>query len=165
MQGMLTTSAVLAAFLLMGTLGGCATQPGPKTALEKRPFWALEYTVRPQAADSVALTYGWKFVPVAKDRIYQHLEESDRERAEFVLQSVLESNPTGTASSWDSPTTGHSGRTTPTRTFRVNDDLPCRDFTTLVNIGGDEGQGYGRFLKEEGTACRDPSGVWIVGVP
>ena len=165
MQGMPTTRVALTAFLLTGALGGCATQSASKTALEKRPFWALEYTVRPKASDSVAVSYGWQFVPIEKDRIYQHLDESDQKRAEFVLQSVLENNPTGTASGWDSPTTGHSGRTTPTRTFRVNDDLPCRDFTTLVNIGGDEGQGYGRFLKEDGTACRDPSGVWIVGVP
>ena len=58
--------------------------------------------------------------------------------------------------------TGHSGTVTPTRTATPKDQLPCRDFVIVVNIGGDKSRGYGRYFKETGTACREVAGIWQV---
>ena len=97
-----------------------------------------------------------------KDRVEAYLSEGDRERAHLVFQSVLEYNPTGVTSSWDNPTTGHSGTVTPTRTVTANDQPSCRDFVIVVNIGGNEARGYGRYFREIGTACREDAGIWQV---
>ena len=151
---------IVVAGLMPAILSGCSTPKLPVVPVEAMPFWAMEYTVRTGESDRMALTYGWKYVPIVKDRVEAYLSEGDRERADFVFQSALEYNPTGVTSSWDNPTTGHSGTVTPTRTVTPNDQPPCRDFVIVVNIGGNEAHGYGRYFKEIGTACREDAGTW-----
>ena len=151
---------IVVAGLMPAILSGCSTPKLPVVPVEAMPFWAMEYTVRIGESDRMALTYGWKYVPIVKDRVEAYLSEGDRERAHLVFQSVLEYNPTGVTSSWDNPTTGHSGTVTPTRTVTPNDQPPCRDFVIVVNIGGNEAHGYGRYFKEIGTACREDAGTW-----
>ena len=151
---------IVVAGLMPAILSGCSTPKLPVVPVEAMPFWAMEYTVRIGESDRMALTYGWRYVPIVKDRVEAYLSEGDRERAHFVFQSVLEYNPTGVTSSWDNPTTGHSGTVTPTRTVTPNDQPPCRDFVIVVNIGGNEARGYGRYFKEIGTACREDAGTW-----
>ena len=153
---------IVVAGLMPAILSGCSTPKLPVVPVEAMPFWAMEYTVRTGESDRMALTYGWKYVPIVKDRVEAYLSEGDRERAHLVFQSVLEYNPTGVTSSWDNPTTGHSGTVTPTRTVTPNDQPPCRDFVIVVNIGGNEAHGYGRYFKEIGTACREDAGIWQV---
>ena len=151
---------IVVAGLMPAILSGCSALKLAVAPVEAMPFWAMEYTVRTGESDRMALTYGWKYVPIVKDRVEAHLSEGDRERAHFVFQSALEYNPTGVTSSWDNPTTGHSGTVTPTRTVTPNDQPPCRDFVIVVNIGGNEAHGYGRYFKEIGTACREDAGTW-----
>ena len=151
---------IVVAGLMPAILSGCSTPKLPVVPVEAMPFWAMEYTVRTGESDRMALTYGWRYVPIVKDRVEAYLSEGDRERAHLVFQSVLEYNPTGVTSSWDNPTTGHSGTVTPTRTVTPNDQPPCRDFVIVVNIGGNEAHGYGRYFKEIGTACREDAGTW-----
>ena len=153
---------IVVAGLMPAILSGCSTPKLPVVPVEAMPFWAMEYTVRTGESDRMALTYGWRYVPIVKDRVEAYLSEGDRERAHLVFQSVLEYNPTGVTSSWDNPTTGHSGTVTPTRTVTPNDQPPCRDFVIVVNIGGNEAHGYGRYFKEIGTACREDAGIWQV---
>ena len=151
---------IVVAGLMPAILSGCSTPKLPVVPVEAMPFWAMEYTVRTGESDRMALTYGWKYVPIVKDRVEAYLSEGDRERAHLVFQSALEYNPTGVTSSWANPTTGHSGTVTPTRTVTPNDQPPCRDFVIVVNIGGNEAHGYGRYFKEIGTACREDAGTW-----
>ena len=153
---------IVVAGLLPCVLTGCSSPKLAVAPLEPMPFWAMEYTVRTGDSDHMALTYGWRYVPVVKERVESYLSEGDRQRADFVFQSVLEHNPTGVTSSWDSPTTGHSGTVTPTRTVTPKDQSPCRDFVIVVNIGGNESHGYGRYFREIGSACRDDVGIWQV---
>ena len=153
---------IVVAGLMPAILSGCSTPTLPVVPVEAMPFWAMEYTVRIGESDRMALTYGWRYVPIVKDRVEAYLSEGDRERAHLVFQSVLEYNPTGVTSSWDNPTTGHSGTVTPTRTVTPNDQPPRRDFVIVVNIGGNEAHGYGRHFKETGTACREDGGIWQV---
>ena len=54
------------------------------------PFWVIEYEVRTGESDRMALTYGWRYVPVVKVRVEAYLSEGDRKRAGFLFQSVLE---------------------------------------------------------------------------
>ncbi len=84
-------------------------------------------------------------------RIGKSMDEADRVKA----NQALETNPTGQTSSWNNPDTGNSYAVTPTRTYRPNDDSPCRDYTTDAWIDGQR-------EVVEGTACRQPDGTWRV---
>ena len=127
----------IVAGLLPLALAGCSTPKLAVAPVEPMPFWAMEYAVRTGESDRMALTYGWRYVPVVKERVEAYLSDEDRKRADFLFQSVLEHNPTGVTSSWDSPMTGHSGTVTSTRTLTPKDQPPCRDFVIVLNIGGD----------------------------
>jgi surface antigen len=87
--------------------------------------------------------------------IGRSLDEQDKAMANKAFQASLENNETGTAVSWNNPDSGHSGGTTPTRTYTADSENPCREFTTTVLIGGEEQQGYG-------TACRQTDGSWKI---
>ena len=87
--------------------------------------------------------------------IGKSLDERDKQLADDAFQSSLENNKTGAPSSWSNPDSGHSGETTPTRTYTADSGDPCREFTTTVLIGGEEQQGYG-------TACRQSDGSWKI---
>ncbi|MBO67637.1 MAG: hypothetical protein CL398_04930 [Acidiferrobacteraceae bacterium] len=88
--------------------------------------------------------------------IGKQLDEQDKALANQAFQESLENNKTGSAYSWSNPDTGHSGKTTPTRTIAATEGSgPCREFTTTVLIGGEEQQAYG-------TACRQNDGSWKI---
>ena len=115
---------IVVAGLLPFVLTGCSSPKLAVAPVEPMPFWAMEYTVRTGESDRMAVTYGWRYVPVVKERVEAYLSEDDRKRADFLFQSVLEHNPTGVTSSWDNPTTGYSGTVTPTRTVTPKDQPP-----------------------------------------
>lgn len=68
-------------------------------------------------------------------------------------QKALEYQRTGETSSWRNPDSGHAGEVTPTKTYIVNEDTPCRDFTQTIYV---EGQAE----EVTATACRQDDGTW-----
>jgi surface antigen len=86
--------------------------------------------------------------------IGRSLDENDRREAERSAQVALERNPDGRASTWQNPNSGHSGATTPTRTYETAGG-PCREYTTSVVIDG-------KTQTAHGTACREPDGTWRI---
>lgn len=83
------------------------------------------------------------------------LDRADRVYAERAAQRGLESNPSGTSSSWTNPDTRHSGSVTPLNTYRSADGLHCRDYEQLITING-------RSETARGTACRESDDTWRV---
>lgn len=83
------------------------------------------------------------------------LDRADRVYAERAAQSSLESNPSGTASTWSNPDTRHSGSVTPLNTYRSGDALHCRDYTQVITVDG-------RSETARGTACREKDGTWRI---
>lgn len=81
------------------------------------------------------------------------LSAADRQDQEQAVQNALEFNKTGQAAIWENPQTGHSGRVTPTLTYRNSAGQDCRKFDREMNIDGKLAQGWG-------TRCRTPAGVW-----
>ena len=80
-----------------------------------------------------------------KDQAY-HTETANR---------ALETVPTGTASTWVNPDSGHQGSFTPIQTYQQADGTPCRDFTQTFTVEG-------RQEQATGTACRGKDGIWHV---
>jgi surface antigen len=151
--------AVLTATLL---LGGCATSSTP---VNKEAAGAgvgavtgalLGYGLGKGHSDKeAAIIVGALIGGIAGSKIGARLNEADRVLAGRALSDSLEYNAVGSASDWQNPDTGHSGYSTPTRTYNQNDGTPCREFTTVVEVGGQQEQAYG-------TACRQADGSWRI---
>jgi surface antigen len=83
------------------------------------------------------------------------LDRADKVYAERAAQRGLESNPSGSSSSWSNPDTRHSGSVTPLNTYRSGDGLHCRDYRQVITVEG-------RSETARGTACRESDGTWRV---
>lgn len=86
--------------------------------------------------------------------IGQTLDLIDQQYMEDTQLQALEMAPTDTALDWNNPDTGNSGYTTPTNTY-YQDNLPCREYTTVVTVAGEKQHAYG-------TACRMSDGSWKI---
>lgn len=83
------------------------------------------------------------------------LDRADRVYAERAAQRSLESNRSGTSSSWANPDTRHSGSMTPLNTYQSKDGLHCRDYEQVIMVDG-------RSETARGTACREKGGTWRI---
>ncbi len=92
---------------------------------------------------------------LAGSEIGKSLDRADRLAMEQTTQSTLETAPTGTASTWRNPDSGHSGTVTPTRTYQSRAGEQCREYRQTVMVGNREEEAYG-------TACRRADGSWEV---
>ena len=66
---------------------------------------------------------------------------------------TLEHAPSREAVAWENPDRGVSYQVTPTRTYRDDGGRYCREYQTIVTIGGESEQAYG-------NACRQTDGSW-----
>ena len=82
------------------------------------------------------------------------LDRADRLYLQQATYSALEYNPTGTASTWNNPDSGHYGSVTPLRTYKTASQ-DCREYEQHIIINGQDQIGYG-------TACRQPDGRWKI---
>jgi surface antigen len=89
------------------------------------------------------------------NRIGRRLSCKDQEYHIDTTQSALEYKPTGSTAAWVNPDTGHSGAITPTETFVATDGTPCRNFTQVIEAGGE-------YEEVQATACRQPDGSWRI---
>lgn len=83
------------------------------------------------------------------------LDRADRVYAERAAQQSLESNTSGTPSTWSNPDTRHSGSVTPLNTYQSADGLHCRDYRQVITVDG-------RPEIARGTACREKNGTWRI---
>lgn len=83
------------------------------------------------------------------------LDRADRVYAERAAQQSLESNPSGSPSTWSNPDTRHSGSVTPLNTYQSGDALHCRDYRQMITVDG-------RVETARGTACRENDGTWRI---
>ena len=83
------------------------------------------------------------------------LDRADQAYAAQSANTALERHPDGRASTWQNPNSGHSGSTTPTRTYETAQGQPSREYQTSVVIDGRTQTAYG-------TACRQADGSWRV---
>lgn len=83
------------------------------------------------------------------------LDKADRAAMAQTTQTTLESQPTGTTSTWRNPDSGHHGSVTPTKTYQADSGQFCREYQQTVTVGGRTEDAYG-------TACRQPDGSWKI---
>ncbi|NLC71382.1 MAG: hypothetical protein GX751_08510 [Desulfuromonadaceae bacterium] len=86
---------------------------------------------------------------------YDRLDDTEKQAMMETLQYALDQNKEGEESSWAIPETGSSGAVTPLASFVNENGNSCRDFISTILINGDE-------ERNNGTACRQADGTWIV---
>ncbi len=110
------------------------------------------------AGRSVAMALGGLGGMIVGNEIGRRLDCDSQQKAVQTQNQALESQATGSSSSWRNPDDGASGTTTPTRTWTNARGEPCRDYTTTITHQGDSSQ-------VNGSACRqqksDGSYEWI----
>lgn len=160
----MTKSKLVIAMMVTGLLaGGCASTTS--TPVDKEVSGAglgaltgalLGYGLGKGHSDKeAAIVVGALLGGVAGSKIGAKLNEADRVMAGRNLTQALEQNPVGSSNEWQNPDTGNRGYSVPTRTYERNDGSPCREFTTVVYVGGQQEEAYG-------TACRQADGSWKI---
>ena len=81
------------------------------------------------------------------------LSEHDRRGIMKVFQRALETKPSGTPTVWRSADGTQLSDVTPTRTFRTDRGVFCRNYLQRVTLDG-------RSRELQGRACRSADGVW-----
>ena len=105
----------------------------------------------------LAIGLGALFGMAMGSAIGKDLDERDKQLMNNNFQNTLEYSKSGNRSGWSNPDSGHSGTTvarSATQSTTVGYEY-CREFTTTVNVAGEDRQGYG-------TACRKPDGSWEI---
>jgi surface antigen len=150
--------SVLALLATLALASGCTTDRGPKEIGGAVIGGAAGGLLGSQIGDGtgqlVATAAGVFLGAWLGSEIGRSLDENDRREAERSAQVALEQNPDGRATTWQNPNSGHSGSTTPTRTYETTSG-PCREYTTSVVIDG-------KTQTAHGTACREPDGTWRI---
>jgi surface antigen len=83
------------------------------------------------------------------------MDAADKRQAQAATTKALETAPSGTATQWKNPDSGHYGSVTPVRTYQTQSGQYCREYRQTVMIGGEKNEAYG-------TACRQPDGSWKI---
>lgn len=148
-----------AAVLVVALLGGCQTWDyGEKetagTVIGGVGGAVIGSQVGSGGTRLVATAAGTLIGAWIGNEIGRSLDRADQQYATQSANAALERYPDGQSSTWKNPNTGHSGATTPTRTYETADG-PCREYRTSVVIDGRTETAYG-------TACRQPDGTWRV---
>lgn len=92
---------------------------------------------------------------LAGSSVGQSLDRADQTYAARSTQTALERAPSGSATSWTNPDSGHSGTVTPVRTYQTPAGQNCREYQQTVTVGGQTQSAYG-------TACRQADGSWKI---
>ncbi|MEE8270999.1 MAG: RT0821/Lpp0805 family surface protein [Alphaproteobacteria bacterium] len=90
----------------------------------------------------------------AGSEIGASLDRADQAYAAQAAQTSFENSPTGQATTWRNPDSGHYGTITPTNTVQRGGSV-CREFTQSIYVDG-------RSETAVGTACRNPDGTWSI---
>ncbi len=83
------------------------------------------------------------------------LDRADRIAMQNATQTSLETAPSGQATEWRNPDSGHYGTITPKPAVRSSTGEYCREFQHTVTVDGRTERAYGK-------ACRQPDGSWRI---
>lgn len=89
------------------------------------------------------------------NEIGKSLDRADQLALQRTTQRTLETQPSGSVSTWQNPDTGNYGTITPKPAYKTSAGQYCREFQQSITIGGQTQDAYG-------TACRQPDGTWKV---
>lgn len=100
---------------------------------------------------TVAIAGGAILGAIIGGEVGKTMQAADQQQA----NRVLEATPTGQTITWNNPDTGRGYQMTPTKTYKTESNVYCREYTSKARIGGSQNRVYGQ-------ACRMPDGSWKI---
>ena len=151
--------------LCLGAVSSCTltsttpSEQGPKQALGTITGMVLGGKIANDLTEDSSKNNLWTLAGVTLgaflgNEIGASMDKTDILMAQNARSYALENNKINSQSAWKNPDSGNSGVIYPTKTYSRG-DLPCREFTQEINIGGTIQTGYGK-------ACRMADGSWEI---
>lgn len=89
------------------------------------------------------------------NRFGASLDCEDQVRHHETAQQSLETQQSGTPTTWQNPDSGDYGTVTPVRTYQRDDGVYCREFEQSITVNG-------TTENDVGHACRQEDATWTV---
>ena len=152
MNKFITFFAAVSLFLLVGCGGGGMTMPSKQAmgaGLGGVAGGIAGSQIGSGTGRTVAIVAGTLLGAALGSAIGSSMDQTDH----INTQQALQTQHTGTPTSWTNPDTNSHYTVTPISTFKNAQNQDCREYTTVAIIDG---------AKEEmtGTACLDKDGNW-----
>ncbi len=150
---------VIAATAAVFLLSACAQEPGQKEGLGTVLGGVAGAVAGAQLGKGtgrdIAIGVGAVLGALSGGEVGRSLDRADRLAMGRTTQRALETQPSGTTTTWRNPDTGNSGTVTPRPAVQTASGEQCREFQQTVTVGGRTEEAYG-------TACRQPDGTWKI---
>lgn len=145
--------------LILTITAGCASLPGSNqtqgTVAGGVIGAVLGSTIGDGRGQVIAAAAGALGGALIGSHLGKGLDERDRLAMQQATTFALESSNSNPTVNWSNSDTGNTGSVTPTRTFQMADGSYCREYTSMVEVGGESQTAYG-------SACRQPDGSWKI---
>lgn len=151
--------SIFAATAALFLVAACAQEPGQKeglgTVLGGVAGGVAGAQLGKGTGRSVAIGIGAVLGALAGGEVGRSLDKADKLAMSRTTQRALETQPSGTTTTWRNPDSGNSGTVTPRPAVQRASGEYCREFQQTVTVGGKTEEAYG-------TACRQPDGSWKI---
>jgi surface antigen len=150
---------VLLTIAMVAVLSACASLPGSNQTQGTVAGGAIGALLGSTVGDGRgkvwATAAGALGGALAGSHIGKRLDTQDHQAMQKATYSALENSKSNTKTNWSNPDSGNTGAITPTSTVRMADGSFCREYTSMVEVGGQSETVYG-------TACRQDDGSWKI---
>jgi len=150
---------ILLSILLVAMMSACASLPGTNQTQGTVAGGALGALIGSTVGDGRgqvwATAVGAVGGALVGSNIGKRLDSRDHQVMRKATYSALEKTKSDTKTTWRNPDSGNSGSVVPTNTVEMADGSFCREYTSMVEVGGKSETAYGR-------ACRQVDGSWKI---
>jgi len=150
---------ILLSILLLAMMSACASLPGTNQTQGTVAGGALGALIGSTVGDGRgqvwATAVGAVGGALVGSNIGKRLDSRDHQVMRKATYSALENTKSDTKTTWRNPDSGNSGSVVPTNTVEMADGSFCREYTSMVEVGGKSETAYGR-------ACRQVDGSWKI---
>ncbi|QMU62319.1 MAG: glycine zipper 2TM domain-containing protein [Gammaproteobacteria bacterium] len=145
--------------LMLAAMTGCASLPGTNQTQGTVAGGAIGAILGSTVGDGRGTVWATAAGAIGGALVGSHigkrLDTNDHQAMQKATYSALETNKSNTETMWSNPDSGNAGSVIPTNTFEMADGSFCREYTSMVEVGGESETAYG-------TACRQDDGSWKI---
>jgi len=145
--------------LMVATISGCANLPASNQTQGTIAGGAIGALIGSTIGDGRGQVWATAIGAVggalAGSHLGKRLDSRDHQVMNKAAYTALENKKSNTKTTWSNPDSGNAGTIIPTSTTKMADGSFCREYTSMVEVGGKSETAYG-------TACRQDDGSWRI---
>jgi len=150
---------IILTIVMISALSACASLPGSNQTQGTVAGGAIGALIGSTVGDGRGAVWATAAGAVGGALVGSHigkrLDTNDQHAMRKATYSALETNKSNAKTVWTNPDSGNAGSVTPTSTIEMADGSFCREYTSMVEVGGKSETAYGR-------ACRQDDGSWKI---